>query len=189
MKKTLPLLLLCLFSLQMATAQFYKTVLPTATFSDSLAVIVQDFKRNFTTIQGKQLNSRGEMDVYQSRVSVPGALHSAVYRFHSLEDTTDSWQAIMYEGESYEAAVKVYKQTYKQLKKAKMKWVDKSIISFMSELEMPDESIRFTVTTLRLNIIDLPYRSFFGEIELTNTYDGWEVHLNLHSKKNDASRY
>ena len=70
-----------------------------------------------------------------------------------------------------------------------MKWVDKSTISFMGELEVPDENIRFTVTPLRLSLIDLPYRRFWGEVELTSTYDGWEVHLNLHSKKGDAEKY
>jgi len=94
----------------------------------------------------------------------------------------------MYEGDSYENAVKIYKNLFKQLKKSKMKWVDKSTISFMGEIDEPDENVRFTVTSLRLNIIDIPYRSFFGEIELTSTYDGWEVHLNLHNRKNDAER-
>ena len=189
MKKTTTLLLLFLCALQFTEAQFYKPFKSSDAFSDSLAVIVQDFKKNFSTIEGKQLPSQGEMDVYRSKVTIPGATHCAIYRFHSVEDTTASWQAIMYEGDSYENAVKIYKNTYHQLIKSKMKWVDKSIISFMGNMEVPDDNIRFTVTQLRLNIIDIPYRSFFGEIELTNTYDGWEVHLNLHNKKNDAEKY
>jgi hypothetical protein len=52
--------------------------------------------------------------------------------------------------DSYDEAVKIYKKTYSQLKKSKMKWVDKSIISFMGEIEEPDENLRFTVTQLRL---------------------------------------
>lgn len=189
MKKTTLLLLLFLCAHHITQAQFYKSLLPSEAFSDSLALIVQDFKKNFSGIQGSQLPPQGEMDVYRSKVGVPGALHCAIYRFHSVEDTTASWQAIMYEGDSYEAAVKAYKNTFRQLKKSRMKWVDKSIISFMGDLEEPDENVRFTITSLRLNIIDVPYRSFFGEVELTSTYEGWEVHLNLHNKKNDAERY
>lgn len=105
------------------------------------------------------------MEVFRLRAGIPGAVHCAVYRFHSLLDTTASFQAIMYEGESYKAALNIYKNTYKKLKKTKMKWVDKSVISFVGEMEEPDESIRFTSTALRLNIIDRPYRNFFGDLE------------------------
>lgn len=189
MKKTFTMLVLFVCSYQLSQAQFYKSLLPSEAFADSLGIIVQDFKKNFSGIQGKQLPSQGEMDVFRSKVGIPGALHCSIYRFHSLEDTTASWQAIMYEGDNYEAAVKIYKNTFHQLKKTRMKWVDKSTISFMGNFEEPDENVRFTMTSMRLNIIDVPYRSFFGEIELTSTYDGWEVHLNLHNKKSDKEQY
>lgn len=189
MKKIITLLLLFLCTIHFAQGQFYKSILPSAAFADSLSIIVQDFKKNFSTIEGNQLPSRGEMDVYRSKVTIPGALHCTIYRFHSFQDTTASWQAIMYQGESYEQAVKVYKNTVRQLKNSKMKWLDKSIISFIGELEMPDENVRFAITSLKLNIIDKIYRSFFGEIELASSYDGWEVYLNLHSKKNDMEKY
>lgn len=190
MKKNIAVLLLILCSTQSGQAQFYKATPPaSSSFSDSLAIIVQDFKKNYSTIEGNQLPSQGDMDVYNSKATIPGAMHCAIYRFHSQVDTTASWQAIMYEGDNYEDALKVYKNTYKQLRKTKMKWVDKSVISFMGEMEVPDENVRFTVTALRLNIIDQPYRSFFGELELISTYEGWEVHLSLHNRKNDAERY
>ena len=183
------LLVLTICSMQFVVAQFYKTIRPAASFSDSLAIVVQDFKYNFKNIEGKQLPDQQEMEVFQSTATVPGALHCIISRFHSTIDTTAAWQAIMYEGDSYDEAVKVYKETYKQMKKTKMKWVDKSIISFVGDMEVPDENLRFTVTSMRLNIIDRPYRSFFGELEMTYTYEGWSVHLNLLSKKNDAEQY
>ncbi|MBC7887425.1 MAG: hypothetical protein H7Z13_06005 [Ferruginibacter sp.] len=189
MNKATTYLLLFLCSFHYSKAQFYKSILPSEAFSDSLSVIVQDFKKNFATIEGMQLPSQGEMDVYRSKATIPGALHCSIYRFHSLQDTTASWQAILYEGDNYEQAVKIYKNTFRQLKKTKMKWVDKSIISFTGELEMPVENVRFAVTSLQLNIIDKPYRSFYGEIELTGSYDGWEVHLNLHNRKKDTEKY
>ena len=189
MKKTIAVTLLFLSSIYFTQGQFYKSLQASDAFSDSLAIIVQDFKKNFSNIEGRQLPSQGDMDVFRSKATIPGSVHCAVYRFHSQEDTTASWQAIMYEGDNYETALKVYKSTFKQLKKTKMKWVDKSVISFVGEMEEPDENIRFTTTQLRLNIIDKPYRSFFGELELTNTYEGWEVHFSMHNRKNDAERY
>lgn len=189
MKKTITLLLLFVCFIPFTRAQFYKSVLPTPAFSDSISIIVQDFKMNFSTIEGSQLVSRQEMDVYRSTITIPGALHCAIYRFHSAEDTTASWQAIMYEGDSYEDAIKIYKNTFRQLKKIRIKGLDKSNISFTGELEMPAENIRFAVTTLRLNTMDIAFEYFFGEIELISNYDGWEVHLNLHRKKNDSKKY
>ncbi|MEO5892840.1 MAG: hypothetical protein ABIQ31_21500 [Ferruginibacter sp.] len=189
MKKTITLIMLFSCSIHIASAQFYKKLQAPDTFSDSISIIVQDFKKNFSTIEGDQLQSRGETDVYRSKVTIPGSLHCAIYRFHSVEDTTASWQAIMYEGESYEEAIKIYKTTFRQLKNSKIKWVEKNNISFEGDLEMPGENIRFAVTPLRLNITDRPYLDFFGEIELISSYDGWEVHLNLHNKKSDADQY
>lgn len=181
--------LLLLFAIQFSKAQFGKSSKNAEAFSDSLSIIVKDFKKNFISIEGQQLTSQGEMDVYRSKITVPGASHCAIYRFHSLEDPSASWQAIMYEGESYDTAVNIYKSTFQKLIKSKMKWEDNSILSFKGTLEIPDENIRFTMTSLKLTNIDLPYyKNFFGEIELTSTYNGWEVHLNLHNKKDDAEK-
>jgi hypothetical protein len=172
------------------SAQFYKKLQPSSDpFNDSLSKVVYDFKSNFYPIQGRQLTSQGLVDVYQSRVGMPGAAHCIIQRYHSEEDTTASWQAIMYEGESYEEAVKIYKNTYKLVKKASIKYGEKSHYSFVGEMEAPSESVRFTVTPLRLNTMDTDYKHFYAEVEITGGYEGWEVHLNLHSKKNDDEKY
>ena len=189
MRKPAILLLLFLGNLFYSTAQFSKTLHPANTFNDSLTRIVYHFKKNFYPIQGKQLTSQVMADVYQSKVGMPGAAHCIIQRYHSEEDTTASWQAIMYEGELFEEALKVYKNTVKQLKKAKIKIGENSPASFSGEMEIPDESLSFTVTPLRLDISDKDYKDFYAEVEITNNYDGWEVHLNLHNKKRDDLEY
>ena len=128
------------------------------------------------------------MEVYQSQVSLPGAAHCAIYRFHSKIDTTASWQAIMYDGDNYDEAVKAYKNTYRMVNKSRIKWIDKSIASFVGEMEKPAENIAFATTQLQLNVSDPRYKNFFAEIEMTSGYNGWEVHLNLHAKKDDTEQ-
>ncbi len=190
MRKTTLIVMLCLCSTLLTHAQFFKkAVLANDPFSDSLTNVVTVFKTNYYPIQGTQLTSQGLVDVYQSKIGMPGASHCIIQRYHSEEDTTASWQAIMYEGESFEEAVKVYKDIYKNLKKAKIKNGPTSHYSFIGEMEVPNESVRFTVTPLRLNTPDRDYKFFYAEIEITSNYDGWEVHLNLHSKKNDDDQY
>ena len=61
---------------------------------------------------------------------------------------------------SFEEAVKVYKSIYKNLKKAKIKNGPTSAFSFTGELEEPMESVRFTVSPLKLNTVDDAYKYF-----------------------------
>jgi len=169
--------------------QIPKPFHPSAVFNDSLTRIVIDFSTNFYRVQGEELAPQEGMEVYQSTISLPGATHCVIYRFHSQLDTTASWQAIMYQGENYEDALKIYKNIYQQLTKSKMKWYDNRLAAFKGEMEEPDENLRFTNTWLQLNVPDFLYKDFYAEIEIINSYNGWEVHLNLHAKKDDKNKY
>jgi hypothetical protein len=188
MKKTF-LLMVCICAILFTHAQFYKSFLPSPAFNDSLTKVVFDFRNNFKQIQGKELVPQPGMEVYQSQISLPGASHCAIYRFHSQTDTTASWQAVMYEGDDYEEAVKIYKNTYRLVNKSRIKWIDRSIASFIGEMETPDENVRFANSLLQLNVSDPRYKNFYAEIEITSGYSGWEVHLNLHAKKDDKDEY
>ncbi|MEO6547916.1 MAG: hypothetical protein ABIN94_07940 [Ferruginibacter sp.] len=186
MKKTTVLLIIIVICTLHAHAQFFKTVLPSETFSTPLAIVVQDFKRNFFSIQGDQISTGTDVEVYQSKMILPGSLHCSILRFHSLLDTTASWQATMYDGENYEEALKIYKNTVRLLLRNKMKWADSRVVSFTGQLQNPHENAGFAVTTLKLNITDKAYDIFIAEVDLTNNYGGWEVHLNMNNKKGDA---
>ena len=182
MKKTFFLILLFVASIFTSRAQFYKTYLPSSEFSDSLSKIVTDYESNFNMIQGKEMTPQPEMNIYQSKTTLPDALHCSIFRYHSITDTSASWQAIFYDGENYKDAYKIYKDIFNQLKKCKMKIGDKNDIAFIGDFGKPKESVRFTSSSLKLNSIEWIYRNFFAELELTNTYDGWEVQLNLINK-------
>ena len=170
-------------------AQFYKSVLPTPAFNDSLTKVVIDFRNNYKQIQGKELTPQTGMEVYQSTISLPGAAHCTIYRFHSRLDTTASWQAIMYDGNDYEEAIKVYKNTCRLVNKSRIKWIDRSIVSFIGDTEKPDENVPFANTILQLDVSDPRYKNFYAEIEMASGDNGWEVHLNLHAKKDDKNEY
>ena len=187
--KKFTLSVLCAATFLISHAQFYKSFQPSPAFSDSLTRIVFDFRNDYKLIQGKELVPQQSMEVFQSKVGLPGAAHCAIYRFHSKLDTTASWQAIMYDGGNYEEAVKVYKNTYRLVQKSRIKWIDKSIASFIGEMEKPDENVSFATSLLQLNVTDPRYRNFYANIELTSSYNGWEVHLNLNAKKDDKAEY
>jgi hypothetical protein len=172
-----------------SNAQLKKPFQPSDIFNDSLSAVVVDFRNNFYMVQSTELIPQEGMEVYRSAISLPGASHCVVYRFHSQLDTAASWQAVMYDGESFEEALKTYKNTYQQLTKSKIKWYDNRLASFKGVMEEPDENLRFTNTWLQLDVPDFLYKNFYAEIEMTNSYSGWEVHLNLQTKKNDKDKY
>ena len=58
--------------------------------------------------------------------------------------------------------------------------------SFVGELEKDDQNVRFTVSSLRLKTNDKLYKNLVAEVELISNYNGWEVHLNIYTKKADA---
>ena len=169
------------------TAQF-KPRLPVPSFSDSLSMVINDAGHNYYTIQGVALTSETDRDSYQSKVTLPGSSLCMIYRYHSTQDTSASWHAIMYKGEDYKEAVKSYKNTFRLVKKTKFMLNSKSI-HFEGAMDEPDESLRFTVSTLRTSSQVIGYDNFIAEVEMVNSYDGWEVHLNIQKRKNDTERY
>ncbi|RYY51137.1 MAG: hypothetical protein EOO06_01605 [Chitinophagaceae bacterium] len=127
-------------------------------------------------------------EIYRSTVAIPGATEAVIYRFHSKEDTTASFQAILFEGESFKEAAKVYKQTFRQIKGTKFNaGFEKT--SFNGSMEEPTENLRFSSSQLRPDLSTGAYKHFIAEVEMINSIDGWKVQLNLHSRKDDDSRY
>lgn len=183
--KKLILLLICTLKLFYADAQFYKSIVPSPGFNDSLTEVVMDFRHDFKHLQGIELMPQQGSEVYRSNISLPGAAHCAIYRYHSQVDTSASWQAIMYSGDNYQEAIKIYKNTYRLVNKSRIKWFDRSIVSFIGEMEKPLENINFASSELQLNVTDPRYKNFYAEIAISNGDNGWEVRLSLHNKKDD----
>ena len=185
MKKTL---LLVIFSITVlfSHAQLFKQPPASNNFADSLNKIVLDFKNNFNNIQGNKLPAEIDADTYLSKICLPAAVGCKIMRYHSVQDKSASWQGIMYAGDSYEDAMKMYKKIFSLVKKTKLKGIEPAGNNFEGEMESTDENVRFAVSALRLKTADKRYKNFVAEIALNNNYDGWEVQLNLYSKKPDT---
>lgn len=179
------LLALVIFAFNFCDAQFYKSVLPSPEFSNALEKIVLDFRLNFKTIQGDSLSKETGVDIYASTVKLPGASECVIYHYHSLLDTTASWQALMYRGEDYKEAARTYQNVFRMVKKSQVKWIDKSLVGFSGEMQQPKDDLRFAASTLKFDLEDRRYKHFQATVEMVSTYSGWEVHLNLETKKPD----
>jgi hypothetical protein len=183
MKKQLITLLVILIVAPAAFGQVYKSFLPSRAFTKALDSIVLDFRLDYRNIQGGFVDSLGQMETYASTVKLPGAVDCRILRFHSPEDTTACWQAILYSGDSYKEAVRAYENTARLVKKSNIRWIDGSVVSFAGELVPAKENLRFSTTILLLTLEDPRYEDFRAEIELIATgMDSWEVQLNLSKK-------
>jgi hypothetical protein len=171
-----------------SSAQLFKSVLPGHNISGAVANIAENFQNNYRHIQGEALPPDEGRDVFRSSIAIPGASHSLIYRFHSVEDSSAAFEALLYEGESFKEAAKVYRQAFKQIKNLKFN-SGFGKISFEGNMEEPTEALRFTSSLLRTDSETKPYKYFMAQVELLNAVEGWKVQLSLHSRKDDKERY
>lgn len=187
MRKLLTLSTALLLMLNVSYAQLQNRLLPPNPFAESLSKVIEHYPNNYLPIQGQPLRPDEDRDIYQSTIAIPGATQCLIYRFHSTEDTTASWQAILYSGEDFKEASKVYRNSFKHLKQTKFK-LGNTTHSFEGQMENPSEELRFTSSILRPATYTEAYKNFMAEIEMINSIDGWVVQLNLHSRKEDSER-
>ena len=103
-------------------AQFYRNILPgSGNFGDSLSKIIVDFKSNFRNIQGDAIPQQMNTDIYESKITLPGTTQNYIMRSHSANDTMATWQAMVYHGEDYDKALKLYKSTFHKIKNSAIK--------------------------------------------------------------------
>ena len=188
MRKTL-LLSLALLFITTVHAQFSIKPAPSPAFSENLSKITRAFRNNYYAVQGDKLSSQDDMDVYSSAVVLPGAQHCVIYRFHSKTDTTASWQGIMYAGDNYKQALKIYKDNCKLVNRCKINLEGSAAAVFTGKIDQPESDLRFVSSVFSLNTKDAAYDQFYAEVELVNlNFDQWEVRLNLQNKKDDDEK-
>jgi hypothetical protein len=154
-------------------------------FVDAIDAVLGDLPNNFRYVTGELLLAEGEVDSYASLVTVPDAENCIVTRYHSVEDTTASWQAKMFSGEDYGAAVRKYEQLYQQLKTCYVRLPDSSIYYLEGAWAPAREGIRFTTSTLKVRTSDQRFRDVMVQLELVYQLSDWAVNINIVTKKPD----
>lgn len=184
--KSIQLLFCALFLVAACPAQVAKQTQASPSFAVNFEKIVQDYRNNFNSIQGEPVPSESEKDVFKSTMTVPGSLHAVIYRFHSKKDQSASWQAVLFTGESQQAALRSYKSMCRQVRNFRVAGVG----VFKGDYREPDPNLRFAGSSFRMESTDKTYDQFFAEVELVmDEEEQWEVHLNLVRKKDDDSMF
>jgi hypothetical protein len=154
-------------------------------FVDAIDAVLGDLPNNLRYITGELLLAEGGTDSYASLVAVPDAEKCIVTRYHSVEDTTASWQAQMFSGGDFGVASRKYQQLYQQLKTCYVRLPDSSIFYLEGAWEPAREEIAFTTSTLRLKTADQRFRDVMVQLELVYQLADWAVNINIVTKKPD----
>ena len=162
-----------------SSAQFFKS---SGAFGDSLSAIVNSYATNFRSIQGKAMLHQEDPEMFQSTISLPGSSQCIISRYRSIKDTSASWQAVLYTGDDFNQARKIYRNTFTSLKKTAIKLAGNAAVHFEGTLEDPEENLRFASTSLRLKTSQPLFEQFYTEIGLTNSNYEWIVVVNIFSK-------
>jgi hypothetical protein len=154
-------------------------------FVDAIDAVLGDLPNNLRQVTGELLLAEGETDNYVSLVVVPGARNCMVTRYHSVEDTTASWQAKMFIGGDFGAASRRYQQLFQQLKVCYVRLPDSSIYYLDGAWQPAREGVTFTTSTLKLKTDDQRFRDVEVELELVYELADWAVNINIVTKKPD----
>ena len=164
---------------------FSQTETATPSFHGVIDSVLRDFPYNLRHITGELVLAQGEFENYASTVELPGAESCIITRWHSVEDTTASWQAQMYRGEDFSAASKQYQELFRRLKGCYLRLVDGSKFYLAGDWEPAKEEAPFTTSTLRIQTGDERYREVKVEVEMVFLITDWAVNVNIVSKKRD----
>lgn len=182
-----PYLLLAACMLSFASFSQLKSITPVKTaFSQAISSILKDFSDNFHNISGELLLSQGEIDNYECKVKMPGAEECFITRYHSEEDATASWQAKMYQDESFKNASARYRDLYRQLKGCYLQTVDGTLLYVKGEWEEPNEGKAFVSSLFRVITGDERYKDVQIELEMRYQLPEWIINISIASKKKDT---
>jgi hypothetical protein len=155
------------------------------TFQEAMDSILRDFPDNLHHISGELLLSQGEIDNYASLVTLPGAEDCQITRYHSLVDTTASWQGRMYRGEDYTKAEQCYHDLFKKLQSCYVMMADSSLAGLQGVWEPARQEVSFTSSRFHVRGGSEKYREVRVEIELVYLTVDWAVNISVYNKRED----
>jgi hypothetical protein len=156
-----------------------RTVPASEPFSTAIGAVLHDFPDNLRNITGQLVLAEGEIENYSCTVELPGAEQCVITRYHSMRDSTVSWQAKMYSNEDFEKAAREYHALYRKLEGCTLLLADSSVLYLKGEWEPAREKMSFTTSTLRFTAGDWRYREVQIQVELTYLQNNWVVNINI----------
>ena len=184
--KPIYVLVIAVMAMPFANAQTSHSSSNKSSFNNAIETVLFDFPNNLRNISGELQFTMAGMENYTSLVSLPGASECMVTRYHSVEDSSASWQARMPGEEDFKKASARYRELYRQVKTCRLTLVDGSVVYIDGEWETPREENKFTMSTLKVVTGDPRYREVKIDVEMIYQFPEWVVNVNIVSKKKDS---
>lgn len=165
-----------------STAQF-KKLIPEAGIQAEISTVIQDYQYRFKNISGAVLNENPQTTEYQSNINLRGSKACIVTQYSSGKNSVYSWHAIMYEGESFEEAVKHFKNLYKQLNNLNVKFGNYKNYRFNAPYEAPSESLEFTSIVFDNDAKEAQKLQL--ELLLTYHFPEWQIKIMVYEKERE----
>lgn len=154
-------------------------------FPAVIDAVLRDFPNNLQHITGELVLAQGEFENYASALALPQSERCIITKYHSIRDTTVSWQAAMLTTDDFAKADHAYRDLYRQLQQCYIQLVDGTIVYLKGSWEPAKEGAAFTTSTLTLSVDDARYREVKVEVELVYQLAEWGVNINIFTKKPD----
>lgn len=180
---------LCTFiSLFLCFATFAQTrstsTKPPLVIASDIEKVAKDYYEHFDNIKGEKISETPNMIEYASKINPPGAIESTVMQIKSLENSY-SWQALMLDTESYNAAVAKYKELYRQLNNTRLSFGEGKVYRLKGFYDAPQEAKSFASTLLALDASADELHQFKVEIALSYAMPDWSVKIYVYEKEDD----
>lgn len=153
-------------------------------FRTDIQKVVEDFPHQFTAIRGDVINKNPQTVEYASLLIPEGVQESVITQYSAGQKPIYSWQAILLTTEDYGTAVKKYKWLFSQLKGLNVKYVA-DLYTLRGEYELPDESRKFTVSTLALSQPPGLLRKLKVDVALNFEFPEWKVSMLVYEKEKE----
>lgn len=153
-------------------------------FRTDVQKVMEEYPHQFAAIRGGVINKNPQTVEYASLVLPDGAQESVITKYSSRQKPIYSWQAVMLTTEDYATAVKKYKWLFGQLKGLNIKYVA-DLYTLRGDYEVPDESRKFTVSSLVLSQPPTPLRKLKVDVSMTFEFPEWKVSMMVYEKEKE----
>ncbi len=155
----------------------------TPSIKTDIEKVARDLYQGFNNIKGDTLRYSSSLIAFDSKIVPVGAKDCFILR-HPYPNSY-SWQATMFETESFSEAVAKYKSYYRQLVGSSITFYDNTNYKIMGEYDTPDEGRAFASSMLQLDEPGVHVKSFKIEIGLNYSFPEWAVTILVYEKMAD----
>lgn len=159
---------------------------PNKPLNDALQKVINDIPNHLQNLQGVFVQKDAQSITYESKIKIPGAIHTTLTAYTSKKDKSKSMEASIFETEDFAEAKKKYNELVNQLKMGSFNLPGEiNAFKWKVNYDKPDESKNFFATIFRTGSEKEEYKNLKLEVSLNAMITSYTVSLFVYEKKED----